>query len=73
MRYHKIGYPFERHGGSGGYDTLLNGPDEALNFRDMFLFGRTVYVYANIGNFLAQRFELTISVHACDIETAPQV
>ena len=31
MHYHKLGYPFERHGGSGGSDTLLNGPDEALN------------------------------------------
>ena len=35
MHHHKLGYPFERHGGSGGSDALLNGPDEALNFRDM--------------------------------------
>ena len=42
MHYHKLGYPFERHGGSGGSDALLNGPDEALNSRDMLLFGCTV-------------------------------
>ena len=46
MHYHKIGYLFERHGGSGGYDALLNGLDEALNLRDMFLFGYTVQVYS---------------------------
>ena len=46
MHYHRLRYPFERHGGSGGSDALLNGPDEALNFRDMFLFGFTVWVYA---------------------------
>ena len=39
MHHHKLGYPFKRNGGSGGSDALLNGPDEALNFRDMFLFG----------------------------------
>ena len=38
MHYHELGYSFERHGGSGGYDALLNSPDEALNFREMFLF-----------------------------------
>ena len=42
MHYLKLGYPFERNGGSGGSDALLNGPDEALNFRDMLLFGCTV-------------------------------
>ena len=42
MHYHKLGYSFERHGGSVGSDALCNGPDEALNFRDMFLFGCTV-------------------------------
>ena len=46
MHYHELGYSFERNGGSGGSDALLNGPDEALNFRDMFLFGCTVQVYA---------------------------
>ena len=45
MHYHELGYLFERHGGSGGYDALLIGPDEALNFRDMFLSGCTVQVY----------------------------
>ena len=39
MHYHKLGYSFELHGGLGGSDVLLNGPDEALNFSDMFLFG----------------------------------
>ena len=39
MHYHKLAYPFERNGGSGGSDALLNGPYEALNFRYMFLFG----------------------------------
>ena len=39
MHYHELGYPFERHGGSGRSDALLNGLDEALNFRDMLLFG----------------------------------
>ena len=38
MHYHDLRYSVERHGGSGGSDTLLNGPDEALNFRDMFFF-----------------------------------
>ena len=42
MHYHKLGYSFEWHGGSGGSDTFLNGPDEALNFRDMYFFGCTV-------------------------------
>ena len=38
MHYHKLEYSFGRHGGLGGSDALLNGPDEALNFRDIFLF-----------------------------------
>ena len=38
MHYHKFRYSFERHGGSERSDTLLNGPDKALNFRDMLLF-----------------------------------
>ena len=42
MQYHKLGYSFERNGGSGRSDALRNGPDEVLNFRDMFLFGCTV-------------------------------
>ena len=42
MNYHKLGYSFGQNGGLGGSDALLNGPDEALNFRDMFLFGCTV-------------------------------
>ena len=42
IHYHKLGYSFEWYGGSGGSDTLLNGLDEALNFRYMFLFGCTV-------------------------------
>ena len=46
MHYHELGYLLERHGGSGGSDTLLNGMYEALNFRDMFLLGFTVQVYA---------------------------
>ena len=46
MHYHELVYSFERHGGSGGSDVLLNGPDEALNLRDMLLFGCTVQVYA---------------------------
>ena len=33
MHYHKLGYSFERHGGSGGYDALLNGLDEAHQIR----------------------------------------
>ena len=37
MQCNNIIYLVERNGGSGGSDTLLNGPDEALNFRDMFL------------------------------------
>ena len=73
MHYNKIGYPFERHGGLGGSDALLNGPDEALNFRDMFIFGCTVQVYAQSGHFFSYWSELTISVHVCDIETALQV
>ena len=39
MHYHELGYLFGRHGGSGRSDALLNGPDEAFNFRDMLLFG----------------------------------
>ena len=42
MHYHNIGYLFERHGDLGGSDALLNGPDEALNSREMLLFGCTV-------------------------------
>ena len=45
MHYHELGYSFELHGGLGGSDTLLNGPDEALTSRDMLLFGCTVQVY----------------------------
>ena len=26
MHYHKLRHLFERHGGTGGYDALLNGP-----------------------------------------------
>ena len=73
MHYHKIVYPFERHDCSVGYYALLNVPDEALNFMDMFLFGCTVQVYAQSGHVLAQWFELTIGVHVCDLETALQV
>ena len=73
MHYHKLEYLFERHGGSDGYDALLNGPDEALNFRDTLLLGCTVYVYSQSGHFLAYWFELTTSVHVCDPETALQV
>ena len=73
MHYHKLGYPFERRGGSGGYDALLNGPDETLNFRDMFIFVCTVLVYAQSSHFIAYRFKLTIGVHVCDLETALQV
>ena len=51
--YHKLVYSFEQHGGSGGPDALLNGPNEALNFRDMFLFGCTVQVYDQSGHLLA--------------------
>ena len=46
MHYHKLGYLFEQHGGSGRSDALLNGLDGALNFRDMLLLGRIVQVYA---------------------------
>ena len=46
MHYHELVHLFEQHGGMGGSDALLNVPDEALNFRDMFLFGCTVQVYA---------------------------
>ena len=42
MHYNELGYSFERNGGSGGSDALLNGPYEAINFRDMLLFGCTV-------------------------------
>ena len=35
MHFHKLIYPFERHGGSGRSDALLDGLDEELNFRDM--------------------------------------
>ena len=35
MNYNELIYFFEWHSGLGGYDMLLNGPDEALNFRDM--------------------------------------
>ena len=73
MHYHELGYLFEWHGGSGGSDALLNGKDEALNFRDMLIFGCTVQVYAQSGNLPAQWFELTIIVNMCDIETALQV
>ena len=44
IHYHKLGYSFERNGGSGGSDVLLNSTDEALNFRDMLLFGSKVQV-----------------------------
>ena len=73
MYYYKLGYSFERHGGSGRSDALLNGPDEALNFRDMLFFGCTVQVYAQSGHFLAQWYKLTIGVHMCDLETTLQV
>ena len=46
MHYYRLGHSLERHGGSGESDALLNGPDEALNFRDILLFGCTVQVYA---------------------------
>ena len=42
MHHNKIGYSFEWHSGLGGSDALLNGPYEALNFRDILLFGCTV-------------------------------
>ena len=73
MHYHELGYSFEWHGGSGGYDALLNGPDEALNLSDMLIFGCTVQVYAQSCHFLAQWFEITISVHMCDLETVLKV
>ena len=73
MHYHKLRYSFERHGGSGGSDALLNSLDEALNFRYVFLFGCTVQFYAYSGHFLALWFKLTISVHMCDLETTLQV
>ena len=73
MYYYELGYLFEHHGGSGRSDALLNGPDKVLNFRDIFLFGCTVQVYSQSGYFLAQWFELTISVHICDLETALEV
>ena len=73
MHYHELGYFFEWHGGSGGSDALPNGPDEALNFRDMFLFGCTVQVYAYSDHLLEQWFEITICVHMCDLETALKV
>ena len=38
MHYHNLGYLFEWHGGLGRSDMFLNGLDEALNFRNMFLF-----------------------------------
>ena len=53
MHHHKLGYSFERHGCLGGSDALLNVPDEALNFRDMFLLGCIVQVYAYISHLLA--------------------
>ena len=73
MHYHKLGYSFEQHGGSGGSDALFDGPDEALNLRDMFLFGCTVQVYAQSGHFLVQWFKLKISAHMCDLGTMLQV
>ena len=42
MHYHEFVYQFEWHGGSGGSNALLNGPDEALNFRDALILGFTV-------------------------------
>ena len=45
MHYYNIRYSFERHGVSGGFDALLNGLDEALNSRGMFLFRFTVKLY----------------------------
>ena len=72
MHYRELGYFFERHGGLSGYDALPSGPDEALNFRDMFLFGCTVQVYVQSIHFLAEWVELKISVHMCDLETVLQ-
>ena len=66
IHYHWLGYSFERHSGSGGSYALLNGQDEVLNFREMFLFGRTVQVYDYSGNLLAWLFKLTVSVNMCD-------
>ena len=73
MHYRKLGYAFERHGGSGGSDALLNGTDEELNLGDMLLFGCTAQVYAQSGNFFAYQSELTIIVHMRDLETTMQV
>ena len=44
MHCHKLRYSFEQNGGPGRPDALLNGLDEELNFRDMFLFRFTVQV-----------------------------
>ena len=73
MHYHKLRYSFEQHGGSGGYDALLNDPDETLNLRDMFLFICTFQVYTQSINFRAQQFELAFSMHACNLEAKLQV
>ena len=45
MHYNELGYLFERNGGLGGSNALLNGPDEALNFRDRLILVFTVQVY----------------------------
>ena len=45
MHYHNLIYPFGWHGGSGGSNMLINGLDEALNFRYMFLFRFIFQVY----------------------------
>ena len=38
MHYNKLIYLFGRHDGLGRFVALLNVPDEALNFRDIFFF-----------------------------------
>ena len=70
MHYHKLGYLFERDGGSVRSDALLNGPDEALSFRDMFLFGYTVHVMP-LPFFVSLHFPHQHLAQACQTQVLP--
>ena len=73
MQYHKLRYLFEWNGGSGGYESLFNGQDEAINFRDMLLFIFKVKVYTYSSHLPAYRFEISVSMHTFNIEVTLQV
>ena len=69
MHYHKIRYSFDYHGGLGGYDALLNGPDEnaqiqghTKNLDSNFRFIPRTVIYRRSGfNPLSERMRVILN------------